>query len=75
METSKPPIGAVVARNIKLELADQDLTKRALAIKVSIPSTTFYRNYAQPEKFTLKDLGAIAEVLGVPLVDLLKDAA
>jgi predicted transcriptional regulator len=75
METNKPAIGAVVARNIKLGLVDQNLTKNTVATRACIPSTTFYRNLETPEKFTLKDLGAIAEVLGVPLVDLLKDAA
>ena len=75
METNKSPISAVVGRNIKLGLVDQNLTKSTVATKACIPSTTFYRNLETPEKFTLKDLDAIAEALGVPLTDLLKDAA
>jgi uncharacterized protein YfkK (UPF0435 family) len=74
METNKPGIGAVVARNIKIKIVDQNLKKNAVATKARIASTTFYRNLEAAEKFSVEDLGAIAGALGVPIVDLFKDA-
>ena len=76
MDKNNPTLSALAARNIKLALVDQDLTKNALAIKAGIPSTSFDRKLNhEPEKFTLKDLGCIAQALDLHFADLLKDAA
>lgn len=75
MEHTHPSIGAVAARNIKLELVDRNISKNALATKAGIPATTFTRNLDRPENFTLKHLADIATALGVKFTDLLKDAA
>lgn len=75
MEKPHPTIGAVAARNIKLELVDRNISKNALATKAGIPATTFTRNLDRPENFTLKHISDIAAALGVKFTDLLKDTA
>jgi len=75
MGTNQTPISATATRNIDRKLADQGLTKNALAIKAGIPSSTFDRKFKHPGKFTLEELGSIAAVLDVNIEEILKDAA
>ena len=75
MEIKKTAVSEVAARNIKLELVDQDIRKNALAIKAGIPSTTFDRKLNNPGQFTLKELGSIAEALDLRFEDLFKGTA
>lgn len=75
MDKPQHTIGAVAARNIKLELVDRSISRNALATKAGIPATTFTRNLDRPENFTIKHLNDIADALGVSFFDLLKDAA
>jgi DNA-binding Xre family transcriptional regulator len=75
MET-KPTASAAAARKIKFGLVDNKLTRNALAVRAGIPTTTFSRKLDQkPEAFTLKELGDIAEALGIQFEDLFRSAA
>lgn len=66
---------AATTKNIEHALGEKNLTKSALAAKAGIAQSTFYRNLGHPEKFTLREIGLIADALDLPLTDLLKDAA
>ena len=76
METN--PNGGIFAtarRNILVSMVDKGLTKNGLAKLAGIPSTSFDRNINNPEKFSFRDLGSIAQALDKELTDLLRDAA
>jgi DNA-binding phage protein len=75
MAKNNTAVSEVAARNIKLGIVDQKLTTNALATKARIPRTTFDRNLSEPERFTLKQLGNIAEALDIQFEDLFKGAA
>jgi DNA-binding Xre family transcriptional regulator len=76
MEPKRTDVTAVATKNIKLGIVDKKLTRNALAVQAGIPASSFNRKLdIRPELFTLKDLGDIAEALGVQFEDLIRDAA
>lgn len=72
-ENARPK--AAITRNIEQALDRQGLTRNALSDKADIPKSTLYRNLSRPDQFKFAELGQIAEALGIPLTELLKDAA
>ncbi|UYM26593.1 helix-turn-helix DNA binding domain protein [Arthrobacter phage Bauer] len=75
MGTENDRIWPVITQNIEQALKNQGLNRNALADKSRIPKSTLYRNIEQPEKFTGRELGQIAEALGLPLEALITAAA
>ena len=75
MGTENDRIWPVITKNIEQALKNQGLNRNALASKSRIAKSTLYRNIDQPEKFTGRELGQIAEALGLPLEELIKDVA
>lgn len=75
MGTESASLRAAITKNIDQALATQKLTRNALSDKAGIPKSTLYRNLDRPEQFKFAELGQIAEALGIPLTELLKDAA
>jgi len=75
MGTESASLRAAITRNIDQALAKQEITRNALSYKAGIPKSTLYRNLDRPEQFKFAELGQIAEALGIPLTELLKDAA
>ena len=71
METSATQVTAVTNHNIILGIVKQNTTKNALARKAGIPATTFNRKVDGKADFTLRELGAVAEALGLELIDIL----
>lgn len=72
MEKNLIAIIAATKQNILLGILDSGITKNATAIKARIPSTTFDRKLRNPEDFTVKELGQIAEALDLTLPDILR---
>lgn len=68
-------ITTATSRNILMGIVENGITKNELANKANIPATTFDRNLKEPERFTLKQLGSVAQALGISFPDLFKDAA
>jgi len=75
MGTEQATLNEATSKNIEQALADKNITRNALATKSGIPKSTLYRNLDHPDKFTLRELGQIAEALEIPFVELVKDAA
>lgn len=77
MGTPQAAITAATTKNIEQALEDKNLTKNELASRAGIAKSTFYRNMQRPEKFTVCEIGQIAEALGTDLLGILtpKDAA
>lgn len=75
MGNGQASLSAATTRNIEQALATKDITRNALAIKSGIPKSTLYRNLDHPDKFTLRELGQIAQALEIPFAELVKDAA
>lgn len=75
MGIETPRLSSAITKNIDQALANQKLTRNALSDKAGIPKSTLYRNLDRPEQFKFAELGQIAEALGVPLTELIKDAA
>lgn len=75
MGTKEAALSAVTTKNIQQALDNKKLTRSALALASGIASSTLYRNLSRPEKFTLREIGQIAEALDVDIADLIKDAA
>lgn len=75
MGTESARLAAAITKNIEQALKDQDLTRNALSDKARIPKSTLYRNIERPEQFKFAELGQIAEALGIPLEEIIKDAA
>jgi DNA-binding phage protein len=71
METNTAVITTATNRNILLGIVQNDTTKSATARKAGIPMTTFDRKINGGGDFTLRELGAIAEALGLTLADIL----
>ena len=71
MATTTTQVTAVTNHNILLAIKDQDTTKNAVARKSGIPATTFDRKIDGHTGFTLRELGAVAEALGLELIDIL----
>lgn len=57
--------------NILLGIVKQGTTKNAVAKAAGIPATTFDRKVNGKNDFTLRELGAVAEALGLELADIL----
>jgi predicted transcriptional regulator len=75
MGTERASLRAAITKNIDQSLTEQKLTRNALSDKAGIPKSTLYRNLDRPERFKVFELGQIAEALGMPLTELIKDAA
>jgi len=76
MGTESASLKAAITKNIEQALDEKNLTRNALADKAGIPKSTLYRNLDRgPEQFKLIELGQIAEALGMPIVELIKDEA
>lgn len=72
METNNTAvITTATNRNILLGIVQNDTTKAATARKSGIPMTTFDRKIKGGGDFTLRELGSIAEALGLTLADIL----
>lgn len=71
METTTTRVTAVTNHNIHLAIVKQNTTKNAVARKAGIPATTFNRKVDGKADFTLRELGAVAEALGLELIDIL----
>lgn len=72
METNSTAIvTAATNHNILLGIVKHDTTKNAVARKAGIPMTTFDRKINGRSDFTLRELGAVAEALGLGLADIL----
>lgn len=50
-------------------------SRKAIADAAGIPDTTFYRNLEKPGKFTVEQLGDIANALGVTATELYTEQA
>lgn len=59
-----------VSDNVRAEVARAGLTHRKTATLAGIPSSTWVRRMADPSGWTIRELEAVAEVLGVSLVTL-----
>lgn len=64
-------VTAATNHNILLGIVKQGTTKNALASKAGIPKTTFNRKIDGKSDFTIAELGAVAEALGLELIDIL----
>lgn len=71
METSATQVTVVTNQNILQEIKRRGTTKNAVARKAGIPATTFDRKINGVNDFTLPELGAVAEALGLELIDIL----
>ena len=71
METTATQVTAATNHNIILGIVKQGTTRNAVAKKAGIPSTTFNRKVDGYSDFTLRELGAVAEALGLELIDIL----
>ena len=75
MATNYTAVSTATKRNILLGILDKGTSRSATAAKAGISSSTFHRKLNNPEQFTLKDLGSIAQALDIELTDLFQDAA
>jgi len=75
MATNYTAVSTAAKRNILLRIIDTGTSRSAIAAKADISSSTFHRKLKNPEQFTLKDLGDIAQALEIELTDLLKQDA
>lgn len=71
MGTEQAAITAATTANIQQALRDKNLTRNELASRAGIAKSTFYRNMQRPEKFTVCEIGQIAEALDLGLIQLL----
>lgn len=71
MGTSTTQVTAVTNLNIIHEIKRGGTTKNAVAKAAGIPATTFDRKINGVNDFTLAELGAVAEALGLTLADIL----
>lgn len=72
METNNTGvITTATNHNILLAIVKQKTTKNAVAQKAGIPATTFNRKVDGKADFTIRELGEVAEALGLELADIL----
>ena len=64
-----------VAANIRAEIARRRLSQRLVAEHLGISQPAFSARMSGKTALDVDDLLAIADLLGVPAADLLKDAA
>lgn len=74
MGTNLSALSATARKNILSRIEEIDSNKNATANKAGIPATSFDRNLKNPLKFSLEDLGNIAEALDMGLGDIIKGA-
>jgi transcriptional regulator with XRE-family HTH domain len=72
METQ--PLAPFVAAEIRAEMARQNLTSAALALRVGRPKQTVHRWTAGQTPVAVDDLPAVCEALGITLVELFTSA-
>lgn len=71
MDTTTTHVTALTNHNILLGIVKQGTTKNAVARAAGIPATTFDRKVNGKSDFTLRELGQVAEALGLTLADIL----
>lgn len=71
METTTTQITALTNHNILQAIKRRKTSKNAVARAAGIPGTTFDRKINGKNDFTLSELGAVAEALGLTLADIL----
>jgi DNA-binding Xre family transcriptional regulator len=71
MQTNNEAVATAIKRNILFGLLDQEISKNEAATRAGIPSSTFHRKLKNPEGFTLRELGQIAQALDRQLADIL----
>ena len=59
-----------ILRNIELRMGELQLTGLTVAGQAGIAPTTWYRRWHNPGKFTLDELGSVADVLRCTVADL-----
>lgn len=75
MPSISRPLDATVAANVRAEVARQRLRQGALAVRLGRAPSWLSRRLSGDVAFRLDELEAIADVLGVPVIDLLGVAA
>ena len=75
MGTEQAALSAAIGKNINQAREAQELSQHELALRANIAKSTFYRNMQQPEDFTFKELGKIAQALDRSVIDLIKEPA
>ena len=73
MGTEQAGLSAAITRNIDRICKDRDISKHELSERALIAKSTFYRNMKEPDKFTIRETGKIAEVLEVGLIEILTE--
>lgn len=71
MATNYSAVTTATNRNILLGILTKGTSKNATATKAGIPISTFNRKINNTGDFTLRELGQIAEALGLELADIL----
>ena len=75
----RPPMAAAhrlseedlrILHNIELRMGELQLTGLTVAGQAGIAPTTWYRRWHNPGKFTLDELGGVADVLRCTVADL-----
>ena len=68
--------GTAISRRIYSLIEAQGTSRAAIADQAGIPTTSFYRKLDRtPEEFSVRDLGLIANALGVTLPTLIEGEA
>lgn len=68
-------LSTLAVDNIRAEMARRRMSQRDIAEAVGISQPSLSQKLANKRPIDLGELAAIAQALGVPAVDLLKDAA
>jgi len=68
--TAAAKVTEATNRNILIEIVRNDTSKNSVARRAGIPLTTFSRKINGHADFTIRELGAIADALHVPLDSL-----
>jgi Helix-turn-helix domain len=71
---SKPPLREAIAAEIRAHMARQRRSGRSVAFELGWKQAYMSRRLTGATPFTLDDLEALADVLGMPMRTLLEDA-
>ncbi len=69
-----PPLAPFVAAEVRAEMARQNITSAALALRVGRPKQTVHRWTAGQTPSAVDDLPLVCEALGISLVELFTSA-
>jgi len=75
MEPNNAAVVTATNRKILLEILTRGTSKNAIATRADISTSSFHRKVTGKTDFTLRELGRVAEALGVKIEDIVKDAA